>query len=132
MSRISTKNTIKKTNTIYLNSIGSYLTYELDDLHVSNRLPIILYIYVEKNGVINTITIDERFNTINISKETYELMWIKNIYNELKMSSPNYGSYEIYTQSTPEWEPTENILIEDFLEYLKKSNRDFNINKIIK
>jgi hypothetical protein len=109
------------------NNIKLYFTKE------NNDVPNLLIISVECKNIEFDFQLDERFNTIIVGhlspeeKKIYDK--IERLYNELKRSKVEYGTMgmEYYY----EYEPIERILIEDFINYIKRINRDNIINKII-
>jgi hypothetical protein len=109
------------------NNIKLYFTKE------NNDVPNLLIISVECKNIEFDFQLDERFNTIiagHLSPEEKKIYdKIERLYNELKRSKVEYGimGMEYYY----EYEPIERILIEDFINYIKRINRDNIINKII-
>jgi hypothetical protein len=73
--------------------------------------------------------LDERDNTINIKSNTELSKKLEDKFNEFKNSNINYGN--IGSGSEYEYNGTENILLNDFFEYLKSENRESIINQLI-
>jgi hypothetical protein len=125
---------MKTSNNIYLPFIESYLSWSgLRELSDGIKIPDInkISVYIEKYNHTFFITIDERYNILRINTVVIkkELEIIKVLYDKLKSSNPSYGT--INTNNDIEWDPTENIFVEDFFNYLKISNRNQNIDKVI-
>lgn len=76
-----------------------------------------------------TFYLDERDNTIDIHTSTEMSKKLEDKFNEFKKSNINYGN--IGSGSEYEYNGTENILLNDFFEYLKSENRESIINQLI-
>jgi hypothetical protein len=121
---------------VFIPIINSYLEWSEQS---STRIPGIKTVSVYSNNNINNKSLefylDERRNTIKV-KDTFEKKFINLIfkeilkyYNLMKSSDVSYGNIE--TGADIEYEPIKNILIEDFINFLKIENRNQNIEKII-
>jgi hypothetical protein len=123
---------MKTSNNIYLPFIESRLSWSgTREWSNGKKIPNIYKIYINDK---KSITIDERFNIFNILKINSKIfknkiLIIKQLYNKLKSSNPSYGTND--TNLEIEWDPTDSIFIEDFFDFLKNTNREKNINKII-
>lgn len=82
-----------------------------------------------------TILLDERFNTLSFPKkilndeESHIITYLLNTFNELKSSKFQYGTIG---DDDYEYEPTENIYVEDFFNYLKIEKRENILENILK
>lgn len=81
------------------------------------------------------IVLDERYNTLHTPKkisskeEVFVINQLKLKFNELKSTDISYGNinsdYEI------EYEPTKNIMLKDFIRFLKIENRESILENIL-
>lgn len=81
------------------------------------------------------IRLDERYNTLHTPKkilskeEVFVINQLKLKFNELKSTDISYGNinsdYEI------EYEPTKNIMLKDFIRFLKIENRESILENIL-
>jgi hypothetical protein len=119
---------------VFIPVINSYLEWSEQS---STRIPGIKTVYVYSNNSSKSLEfyLDERRNTIRV-KDTFEKQFKNSIfkeilkyYNLMKRSDVSYGNIE--TGADIEYEPIKNILIEDFINFLKVENRNQNIEKII-
>lgn len=83
------------------------------------------------------VLLDERFNTISYQtkmlsdEESKILDFIEKKYNELKSSDFEYGTMGV-SDGSFEYEPTKNIYVKDFFNYLKVEKRENIIENILK
>jgi hypothetical protein len=89
----------------------------------------------DKSDKILEFYIDERRNTIRL-RDTLEKKFENSIFNQItkyynlmKKSDISYGNIE--TSVDIEYEPVKNILIEDFINFLKQESRNQIIDRII-
>jgi len=125
---------------LYIPQLDVTLEYE-QSWFSSSRLPGKRNIYILKEGnKSQTIQVDERFNTIQLSEIYYQpfekvrgsiesAYVILDKYNKLKKSNPGYGNYQ--TTEDYEYEPNKHIFIEEFFDFLKVEFRNDYIDKII-
>jgi len=101
------------------------------------RLPCNVSIFASyEDGTVIEFSLDERYNLLSAlhigdeDSENYKRsMEIISRFNDLKNSNFKYGTMGI--DEYYEYEPSVNIFIEDFFDYLKKEKRDIIINKMI-
>jgi hypothetical protein len=124
---------------IFIPIINSYFEWiEHANYLGSTRVPGIktVSVYSKDSNKSLEFYLDERINTIKV-KDTFEKKF-KNLifkeihkhYNLMKSSDVSYGNID--TDSYIEYDPTKNIYIEDFIEFLKQENRNQIIDLIIK
>lgn len=112
---------------VYLPFINSTIKWNgLREFSDGRKIPNIYRIFIDNDDY---IIIDERYNVLEINSNKTIEKELKKLYNKLKSSNPSYGTND--TSNEIEWDPTENIFIEDFIDYLKSLNREINIDKII-
>ena len=81
------------------------------------------------------IRLDERYNTIHVPKTTLSkqeseiIHQLKLKLNQLKLTDVSYGNIE--TDSEIEYEPTKNIMLKDFINFLKIENRESILENIL-
>lgn len=126
MNKILVTMTSKNNGQVYLPFINSTIKWNgLREFSDGRKIPNIYRIFIDNDYII----IDERYNVLEINSNKKIEKELKKLYNKLKSNNPSYGTND--TSNEIEWDPTENIFIEDFIDYLKSLNREINIDKII-
>ena len=120
---------------IYIPQLNVELESNLTDSKIPSGSCII---NITNENIENLIVLlDERFNTISYQKkilsdeESKILDFIKKKFNELKSSDFEYGTMGV-SDSEFEYEPTKNIYVKDFFNYLKVEKRENIIENILK
>lgn len=120
---------------IYIPQLNIHLESNLTDSKIPSGSCII---NITNENIENLIVLlDERFNTISYQKkmlsdeESKILGFIKKKFNELKSSDFEYGTMDV-SDSEFEYEPTKNIYVKDFFNYLKVEKRENIIENILK
>jgi len=120
---------------IYIPQLNIHLESNLTDSKIPSGSCII---NITNENIENLIVLlDERFNTISYQKkmlndeESKILDFIKKKFNELKSSNFEYGTMGV-SDSEFEYEPTKNIYVKDFFNYLKVEKRENIIENILK